>query len=99
MTRLRAKSIRLTGFLEFLLDQRVPSADILTPRDPADRGCQLSLRIADGRRVYERLRAAGFVCDWREPETLRVAPVPLYNRFEDVWAFSEHLAQLLSSAA
>jgi kynureninase len=99
MPRLRAKSIMLTGFLEFLLEQRAPAVHIITPRDPADRGCQLSLRIPGGRRVFERLCAAGFICDWREPDTLRVAPVPLYNRFEDVWTFSEYLAQLLSSAA
>jgi kynureninase len=99
MPRLRAKSIMLTGFLEFLLERRAPAVRVITPRDPAERGCQLSLHIPNGRPVYERLRAAGFIGDWREPDTLRVAPVPLYNRFEDVWAFSEYLAQLLSSAA
>jgi kynureninase len=99
LPRLRSKSIMLTGFLEFLLERDAPSAHIITPSDPAERGCQLSLRISDGRRVFERLIEAGFICDWREPDTLRVAPVPLYNRFEEVWHFSEYLAQLLRSAA
>jgi kynureninase len=57
------------------------------------------LRVPGGRSVLERLGAAGVVCDWREPDTLRVAPVPLYNRFEDVWRFSEELSQVLESAA
>jgi kynureninase len=56
------------------------------------------LRVPGGRRVLERLLATGVVCDWREPDTLRVAPVPLYNRFEDVWHFSKELTQVLGSA-
>jgi kynureninase len=99
LARLRAKSIALTGYLEFLLGRLAPAVRIITPREPAERGCQLSLRVAGGRRVFELLRAAGIVCDWREPDSLRVAPVPLYNRFEEVWRFSEHLAQVLGSAA
>lgn len=99
LPRLRAKSIALTGFLEFLLGELTPTVRIMTPRDPVDRGCQLSLRIKGGHRIFERLGAAGVVCDWREPDTLRVAPVPLYNRFEDVWHFIQHLVQALGSAA
>jgi kynureninase len=99
LARLRTKSIALTGYLEFLLDRLAPRVRIITPREPAERGCQLSLRVAGSRRAFELLSAAGVVCDWREPDTLRVAPVPLYNRFEDVWRFSEHLAQVLGSAA
>jgi kynureninase len=99
LPRLRAKSLALTGFLEHLLQLRAPSVRIITPPGPAARGCQLSVRIPDGRRVFERLSAAGVVCDWREPDTLRLAPVPLYNRFEDVWRFSEHLIRALGSGA
>jgi kynureninase len=99
LERLRAKSLALTAFLEFLLERLTPAVRIITPREPGDRGCQLSLRVPGGRRVLERLVAAGVVCDWREPDTLRVAPVPLYNRFEDVWRFSEQLTQVLGSAA
>jgi kynureninase len=63
------------------------------PSDPARRGCQLSLRIktTDGRGLYERITAAGITCDWREPDVMRVAPVPLYNRFEDAHRFVETL--------
>jgi len=98
LARLRAKSLALTGFLEFLLERVTPAVRIITSREPNERGCQLSLRVAGGRRVLERLGAAGVVCDWREPDTLRVAPVPLYNRFEDVWRFSEELTQVLGRA-
>jgi len=98
LARLRTKSLALTGFLEFLLERLAPDVRIITPREPRERGCQLSLRVAGGRRVLERLGAAGVVCDWREPDTLRVAPVPLYNRFEDVWRFSEQLTQVLGRA-
>jgi kynureninase len=99
LERLRAKSIALTGYLEYLVERLAPAVEIITPREPTERGCQLSLRVAGGRRVFERLSADGVVCDWREPDILRVAPVPLYNRFEDVWLFREHLAQALGSAA
>jgi kynureninase len=97
--RLRTKSIQLTGFLEYLLAGLAPAVRILTPREPTERGCQLSLRIAGGQRIFKHLSRAGVVCDWREPDTLRVAPVPLYNRFEDVWRFREYLLQALGSAA
>ena len=99
LARLRAKSTALTGFLEFLLDAQAPAVRIITPREATERGCQLSLRVAGGPRIFQRLSAAGVVCDWREPDTLRVAPVPLYNRYEDVWRFSEHLARALRSVA
>jgi kynureninase len=97
MARLRAKSERLTGYLETLLDTFVgDQVDVLTPRDPAQRGCQLSLRVpANGRAVFERLMAAGCLCDWREPDVIRVAPVPLYNTFGDVWRFVQVLRQAL----
>jgi kynureninase len=97
MAALRAKSERLTGFLESLLRRELPEhIEILTPSEPARRGCQLSLRIktTDGRGLYERITAAGITCDWREPDVMRVAPVPLYNRFEDAHRFVEALKGL-----
>jgi len=103
MERLRAKSSALTGFLEELLRPLAPRVQIITPREPAARGCQLSLRIAggaaEGRRVFERLREAGVICDWRTPDIIRVAPVPLYNRFEDVAHFAERLTRVLRESA
>jgi len=92
MDRLREKSLALTGLLERRLDEALPNAiEILTPREPMRRGCQLSLRLREGaeagRTVFARLGEAGIVCDWREPDVIRVAPTPLYNRYADVERF------------
>jgi kynureninase len=97
MERLRAKSERLTGYLEFLLKQDSSKRfEIITPRDPGQRGAQLSLRIPkDGKRVCDRLTKAGVICDWREPDIMRVAPVPLYNSFVNVYVFAEQLFEAL----
>jgi kynureninase len=96
MTALRAKSEKLTAYLESLIseigDERV---SIITPRDPEQRGCQLSIRV-DDRSLFERVVARGVYADWREPDVIRVAPVPLYNSFEDVYRFSEVLRTSLS---
>jgi kynureninase len=91
MGRLRAKSERLTGYLQFLLDQKASDKfQIITPGDPAQRGAQLSLRVSQiGRAVCDRLAKRGIICDWREPDILRVAPVPLYNSFLDAYVFAE----------
>jgi kynureninase len=91
MQRLRAKSELLTGYLEFLLDQNIPKEfSIITPRDSANRGAQLSLRVTEnGRAVCDALAKDGVICDWREPDILRVAPVPLYNTFSDVHTFAD----------
>lgn len=98
MPALRAKSEKLTGYLEHLID-RIGSPRIaqITPRKPAARGCQLSLKVADlGLGLYQRVRAAGVVCDFREPDVIRVAPVPLYNTFHEVWRFTRILAGALA---
>lgn len=90
---LRAKSERLTGYLEYLVD-RIPGDrySIITPRDPAQRGCQLSIRTKqDARALAARLRADGVTADFRHPDVLRVAPVPMYNTFEEVRRFAETL--------
>ena len=100
MPALRAKSVRLTGYLESLLRaQLADSLTILTPQDPEARGCQLSLRLkrspADAHKVFEALAAAGITGDWREPDVIRVAPVPLYNTFVDAWEFVTALGRFL----
>jgi kynureninase len=96
---LRAKSVAMTGFLERLVDRHPQDVEIVTPRAPAARGAQLSLRIRGanqrGRRVFDWLAEHGAICDWRAPDIVRVAPVPLYNSFEDVFGFGERLAQAL----
>jgi len=103
MERLRAKSVQLTGYLESLLDARLRnSLTILTPHDPAARGCQLSLRLhrapAAARDVHSALTREGYICDWREPDVIRAAPVPLYNSFVEVWEFVAALQQALHTA-
>ena len=99
MEPLREKSLRLTGYLEWLLEREIgDSVEILTPADPSRRGCQLSFRVKSnvpGRTVLERLEASGVVCDWREPDVIRVAPVPLYNQYEDVHRFVKILRNAL----
>ncbi|AEO41854.1 kynureninase [Xanthomonas euvesicatoria] len=96
MAALRAKSEQLTGHLEQLIHARVPQVlQIVTPAEPARRGCQLSLRVAGGRAkgraLFEHLHAAGVLGDWREPDVIRIAPVPLYNRFSDLHTFVEQV--------
>jgi kynureninase len=99
MEPLREKSLRLTAYLEWLLQQEPGDAvEILTPGDPRRRGCQLSLRVTSkgpGRNVFEKLEASGVTCDWREPDVIRVAPVPLYNRYDEVHRFVEILREAL----
>ena len=89
---LRGKAIKLTGYLEFLLEQEVGDfIRIITPREPNERGCQLSLtcdaKHLSGVELSDRLKASGVTTDWREPNVNRVAPVPLYNSFNDVYQF------------
>jgi kynureninase len=90
--------VRLTAYLEFLLGRMQPAPfTVVTPRDPAQRGAQLSLRWSErGREVFDRISAAGVVCDWRRPDVIRVAPVPLYNSFSDVHRFAGILRAAVS---
>jgi kynureninase len=92
MTALRAKSIALTGYLEELLDALVPDGEMITPRAPAWRGAQLSVRFDDVRARHRALEARGIVADLREPDIIRLAPVPLYNTFHDAWRAATALA-------
>jgi kynureninase len=95
MKELRKKSQALTGYMEFLLQQvgHLPFK-IITPAEPERRGCQLSLLFAErGREVFDALTKNGIVTDWREPNVIRIAPVPLYNTFEDCFRFYEVLKQ------
>ncbi|MCG8436070.1 MAG: kynureninase [Gammaproteobacteria bacterium] len=100
MEKLREKSLLLTGFMEFMLQEKLADKiEIITPTDPAQRGCQLSLVIKNsdadrGRKVFKALEDDGVTCDWREPDVIRVAPVPLYNRFTDVFNFVETLEKV-----
>jgi len=100
MEALREKSLMLTAFLQNLLD-RTPRGriEIITPREPAARGCQLSLRVVrDARELFRSLQAEGVVGDFREPDVIRVAPVPLYNTFHEVWRFASILTRLIGAS-
>lgn len=89
---LRAKSEKLTAYLEAQVLARLPNVlEIVTPTEPERRGCQLSLRVRagrdQGRALFDYLVAQGIVGDWREPDVIRISPVPLYNRFSDISRF------------
>ena len=97
MKNLREKSIKITAYLEFLLneihDERI---SIITPPDPTERGCQISIRVKNADKdLFKSLSAKSVIADWREPDVIRVAPVPLYNSFADVWKFVEILKDCL----
>jgi kynureninase len=97
MDRLRKKSMALSGYAEFLIHSLQTSRfRIITPADPAQRGCQLSLQVTTGgRELFDAISAAGIVADWREPDVIRIAPVPLYNSFMDLWKFAAALRAAL----
>ncbi len=98
MEALQEKSLKLTAYLEDLLDSlswgtKRPPFEIITPRNPEERGAQLSVYLEDGLldTVLEYLEEEGAVVDERKPNVIRVAPAPLYNTFEDVWRFVQTL--------
>ncbi len=99
MAELRAKSLKLTGFLEFLLKELNRENDtiqIITPSRPEERGCQLSLYLTNGNKeLFNAIQRRGVIADWREPNVIRVAPTPLYNTFEEVFQFVEILKEEL----
>ncbi len=97
---LRLKSVALTGYLEFLLRERLGTRiEIVTPSDPDQRGCQVSIRVGGarlhGKELLRQIEAAGVACDFREPNAVRVAPVPLYNTFTEVYGFVDILARII----
>ena len=98
MRSLRKKSTLLTGYLEFLLNKMISDQFlIITPSNPDERGCQLSILMKqNGKRVFNTLTKNGVVADWREPDVIRVAPVPLYNTFEEVYRFAETFKDALA---
>ncbi len=93
INNLRKKSFLLTGYLEFLLKSIEDFNEyitIITPTNKNERGCQLSLLMKkNGKKVFDRITKAGVIADWREPDVIRVAPVPLYNTFEEVFSFAK----------
>lgn len=104
MDALTKKSLMLTGFLQFVIQDILEKKnnqsliDIITPFDKQQQGCQLSLIIKqNGKKVFDILTESGVIADWREPDVLRIAPVPLYNSFEDVYNFGEELEKAIKN--
>ena len=102
MRRLRRKSLTLTRYLQWLLERELGGrARLLTPADPDRRGCHLAVQFVppprDAASFAARLRAAGVVADWRRPNVLRLAPVPLYTRYRDVYAAVQALCRALDA--
>jgi len=101
MEPLRAKSIKLTGYLQYLLEQAPGKGQsgsdrysVITPRQAESRGCQLSILVRERpKELFNKLEAAGVKCDFREPNVIRAAPTPLYNAFHEVWRFAKILAE------
>ena len=95
MSLIRSKSEKLTGYMEFLMNTISKKVEIVTPADATQRGSQLSLVMnKNGKDVFNQLGLQGVICDWREPDVIRVAPVPLYNSFIEVYRFYEILKSL-----
>lgn len=99
MGALVEKSNKLTSYLENLIDEIGDERiSIITPRNQHERGCQLSIRVKGGdKSLYEKIMSHGVIADWREPDVIRIAPVPLYNTFTDVFRFAEVLKVCLNS--
>jgi kynureninase len=101
MKNLIAKGKMLSSYLLFILDEINRSVDenvieIITPRPETERGCQVSmLMLKNGKNIFEALKKEGVIADWREPNVIRVAPVPLYNSFEDVYKFGEIISKMI----
>ena len=92
MNNLRQKSEQLTGYLDFVIRRAGLPITLMTPANPAERGCQLSLLVqTHGRALFDFLTERGIIGDWREPDCIRLAPTPLYNTFEEVWHVGEAL--------
>lgn len=98
MDALTAKSKQLTNYLEFCLEQvnATNAFEIITPSNPTERGCQLSLLFNNkGREVFDALTANGVIADWRNPNVIRIAPVPLYNSFADCYRFAKIVSEVI----
>lgn len=100
MSAMREKSLLLTGYLEFIVDavrnNTGVNLQILTPSNPNERGCQLSIVVPGAKKqLVKDLAEQGIIVDWREPNVIRMAPVPLYNSFEDIYTFGQVFAEFL----
>ena len=99
MNALIKKSRLLTGYLEYLiLELNNKNISIITPKDPEQRGCQLSIQVKNANKsLHTKLTEAHVITDWRTPDVIRCAPVPFYNSFEDVFKMVEQLKKILNA--
>ena len=97
MDALREKSEKLTGYFEFLINQiETDRIRIITPKNPKERGCQLSIQVKNAdKSLHQKLMDHHIITDWREPDVIRCAPVPMYNSFEDVYQMVSILKELV----
>ncbi|MES2380525.1 MAG: kynureninase [Bacteroidota bacterium] len=97
MENLRAKSELLTAYLEFILNQFSENLTIITPKNKEERGCQLSIIVKEnGKQLFDYLVSENIMPDWREPDVIRMSPVPMYNTFEDVFLVGQALSKYFS---
>lgn len=105
MPALVKKGRAMSGYLQFILEEMNAQSgtkvvEVITPKNESERGCQVSLlMLVRGKEVFKTLMDRGVIADWREPNVIRVAPVPMYNRFEDVWMFGQIIKEVLATAA
>eukprot|EP00055_Hartaetosiga_balthica_P011009 m.48869 g.48869 ORF g.48869 m.48869 type:complete len:452 (+) comp7420_c1_seq1:36-1391(+) len=101
MDELRAKSLLLTGYLEALINSNFSGRnafEVITPTNPERRGCQLSILFSRAiKPVFDELEKRGVICDMREPNVMRIAPVPMYNTFSDVYRFVKMLKEIVEA--
>ena len=97
MDALREKSEKLTGYFEFLINEiDTDRIKIITPTKTSERGCQLSIQVKNAdKSLHQKLTDKNIITDWREPDVIRCAPVPMYNTFEDVYTMVSILKTLL----
>ena len=101
MEQLHAKREQLVAYLHYVLNdinsrQIEKILEIITPATENERGCQVSiLMLKDGKKIFDELTRQGVIADWREPNVIRIASVPLYNSFEDIWHFGEIINRIL----
>lgn len=98
MARLSAKAKMLSNYLLFVIDtvNSNQNIEVITPRNEAEKGCQVSMLMKqNGKQIFDELTKQGVIADWREPNVIRIAPVPLYNSFEDVWKFGNIIKNIM----
>ena len=92
----REKSIKLSSFLEYLILKNIPQVSIITPKSINKRGSQLSLKIENGRTIFDYISKKGIICDWREPDVIRVTAHPLFNTYAELLDFAQILKESLN---